>query len=58
MKYIQRQAQFSTGELGCMVISHHVVPVQFHQGVDPEAAPVAPHQVEVRESPVEGRFAL
>lgn len=37
---------------------HHVIPVQFHEGVDPEAAPVAPHQVEVREGPVEGRFAL
>ena len=47
MKHIQRQAQFSTGELGYMVISHNVIPVQFHEGVDSEAAPVAPHQVEV-----------
>ena len=27
-----------------MVNSQHVVPVQFHEGVEPEAAPGAPHQ--------------
>lgn len=26
---------------------HNVIPVQFHEGVDPEATPVAPHQVEI-----------
>lgn len=38
--------------------SHHIVPVQLHEGVHPEAAPVLPLDVEVREGAVERAFAL
>ena len=38
--------------------SHHIVPVQLHEGVHPEAAPVLPLEVEVREGAVERALAL
>ena len=38
--------------------SNHIVPVQFHKGINPEAAPVPALKVEIREGPVERRLAL
>gem|GEM_PF-5497567 len=37
---------------------HHIVPVQFHKGINPETAPVTALKVEIREGPVERRLAL
>ena len=35
-----------------------MVPVQFHKGINPEAAPVPALKVEIREGPVERRLAF
>ena len=37
---------------------HHIVPVQFHKRINPEAAPVPTLKVEIREGPVERRLAF
>lgn len=37
---------------------HHIVPVQFHKRINPEAAPVPTHKVEIREGPIKRRLAF
>ena len=35
-----------------------MVPVQFHKGINPEAAPVTALKVEIREGPIKRRLAF